>query len=371
MRPEGDTGVQTHFNAVYQFLRGHHVPVSLLTPFSAPKALIYPLFGPRSLIDRVNGTASVWWYEYWHYQVLRGLLRRALASGPAVVYAQCPLSARAALETRTSPDQKVIMVVHFNVSQADEWANKGLINEHGRLHRAIRRREQEILPRLDGLVYLSAFMKTQLIRRIPELDRVRSMLVPHLLKDVAQGPPSRPRRDVINLGGLDSRKNQQFLLRVLAAANQLGKRYTLTLVGEGAQRKTLESLIVELGLQSQVELAGRVPGGARLLGEHRVYCHSAVVENMPLALIEALSYGRPILAAPVGGVPEIFSDGVEGYYWDLDDPAAGAAKLVQLIEDPVTWQRMSAAARTRFVGNFEQNAVGARWLEFLTGDQAG
>lgn len=39
------------------------------------------------------------------------------------------------------------------------------------------------------------------------------------------------------------------------------------------------------------------------------------MENTPIALIEALSCGLPILAAPVGGIPEVFRDGVEGYYW--------------------------------------------------------
>src|SRR5260370_1602792 len=96
-------------------------------------------------------------------------------------------------------------------------------------------------------------------------------------------------------------------------------------------------------------------GGAQLLSSHRAYCHGAVMDNLPLALIEPLSYGRPILAAPVGGIPEIFRDGVEGYYWNLDGPDEGAAKLTQLLETS-TLRTMSRAARARSQATFAESA---------------
>jgi len=67
----------------------------------------------------------------------------------------------------------------------------------------------------------------------------------------------------------------------------------------------------------------------------------------------------------VGGIPEVFRDGIEGYYWNLDNPAESAAKMVQLLEDPTTRQRMSVAAKKRFAAEFDENVVGARLLPFL------
>jgi hypothetical protein len=126
MRPAGDTGVQTYFNAVYDYLRQQNVPVSLVTPFSAARALVYPTSAPRALITKVNGTANVWWNRYWHYVFLKWARRQRLREGEALtVYAQCPVSAKAALEARTSPQQRVTMVVHFNVSQSDGMGVQG------------------------------------------------------------------------------------------------------------------------------------------------------------------------------------------------------------------------------------------------------
>jgi glycosyltransferase involved in cell wall biosynthesis len=90
------------------------------------------------------------------------------------------------------------------------------------------------------------------------------------------------------------------------------------------------------------------------------------MENMPIALIEALSCGVPILAAPVGGVPEVFRDGVEGRYWSLDNPAESAATMVSLLENPAALRTMAAAARARFKAEFDEGAIGARLVEFLS-----
>ncbi|MGA2139364.1 MAG: glycosyltransferase [Verrucomicrobiia bacterium] len=93
------------------------------------------------------------------------------------------------------------------------------------------------------------------------------------------------------------------------------------------------------------------------------------MDNKLIALIEALSCGVPILAAPVGGIPEVFRDGVEGCYWNLDQPAESAAKMLQLLESPTTLQNMSDAARKRFAAEFEESVTGARLLPFFVGGE--
>jgi glycosyltransferase involved in cell wall biosynthesis len=218
---------------------------------------------------------------------------------------------------------------------------------------------------LDGIVYLSDFVRQAVTRDIPATAKVPSLLVPNFIKPSAEASPQHPSGDLINIGTLEPRKNQEFLLRVLAEAARLGKRYRLTLVGDGPDRRRLETLSMELGVASQVTFLGRQLAAVRFLPAHRVYSHSATMENMPIALIEALSCGMPILAAPVGGVPEVFRDGVEGCYWSLDNPAESAATLVKLLENPTTLQKMSEAARHRFETHFDEKTVGARLMRFL------
>src|SRR3569832_484408 len=156
----GATGVQAHFNAFKDYLLARGVVVCFVTPFDAQRALVYPMFGMRYVIDRVHDEASVWWYRHWHYVFLKQALRERLRDGrPAVVYAQCPLSAKAALEVRKTLAQRVIMLAHFNVSQAHEWAEKDKNTTHNKLYRSIERLEQTVLPRRGGIVYVSRINK--------------------------------------------------------------------------------------------------------------------------------------------------------------------------------------------------------------------
>lgn len=365
MRPQGDTGVQTHFNVVRRCIERANIPVSLVTPFAMPRSLTYPIFGVRKLIDPMNGMASVWWYEHWHYLMLRAALRQALRTGDAVVYAQCPLSARAALETRLGPEHRVFLVVHFNVSQADEWVSKGKIQSGDRLYRAIQRREEDILPRLDGIVFVSDFVRREVYRRIPAAQRVPAAVVSNFVEKADQAEPSSLRNDLINVGTLEPRKNQQFLLEVLSETKRRGRTYRLSLVGEGPDRTKLQRLAVRLGIADQITFVGRHPHAARLLPFHRAYCHSAVMETQGIALIEALSCGLPVFAAPVGGIPEVLADGVEGRYWPLDDPAKAADILIEVLENQAKYQEMSQGAQTRFATQFDASVVGQRLLNFL------
>ena len=101
--------------------------------------LTVPVFGFRHALERCSRSAGVAWYRHWHEVFLRNALRRRLAEvGDCVVYAQGPLAARAALYARRGPHQRVIMAVHFRISQADEWADKKQITPGGRVFRAIR-----------------------------------------------------------------------------------------------------------------------------------------------------------------------------------------------------------------------------------------
>ena len=101
-------------------------------PFPGLGALAMPVFGLRRLVERGNRAAGVVWYRHWHEVFLSHALRRRLAGiGDCVVYAQDPPAARAALRARQGPHQRVVLAVHFRISQSDEWADKEQITRGG------------------------------------------------------------------------------------------------------------------------------------------------------------------------------------------------------------------------------------------------
>jgi len=364
MRRTGATGVQSHARDFATHAARFGVKVTVVTPFEARSPLVAPVFSVRPGLSRINGDCGVWWYRQWHRHYLETALRRALRrrSG-AVIYAQCPVSAAAALRVRSN--QPVVMVVHFPVSQADEWAfDKGQIRPEGAVFRGIRALEQNVLPRLDGIVYVSDFMRHELETRIPSLASIRAQVIPNFV-DESPHRVEDPRRDIISVGTLDRRKNHEFLIRVVAHAARGGHRYKLTVVGEGPERKALIRLASELGVDDLVELAGHHPDPRKLMASHRVYCHSSIIESFGIVLIEAMSVGLPVIAAPVGGIPEIVKPGVTGTFWSLDDEAEAARRLIMTLETPDLARRLGEAARKRFQDLYTASEVAPRLLEFL------
>jgi len=139
-------------------------------------------------------------------------------------------------------------------------------------------------------------------------------------------------------------------------------------VGGGADRAFLERLAHQLGIADQVRFAGSVVPASSLLIQHKVLVHAAKVENVGIALIEALAAGKPILAPRVGGIPEIYTDGVEGFIWPLDDAAAGAELLIRVMEDNKLYTAMCIASAKRYREHFERTAIFSRLTELVVFD---
>lgn len=367
LRPSGTTGVQTHFCTFVRWLVAKALPVAVTTPYNAPLWMVYPVFAVRRVLDLLSGLVSVWWYRYWHAVFLEFALRRRLSAGnDCVVYAQCPLSAAAALRARRNARQHVVLAVHFNVSQADEWAGKGMIAIDGSYAASIRRFEALTLARLDGLVFVSEFMRAALMDRIPNIGGVPFAVVPNFVSD--PGVPSKAPTidaDLLIVGTLEPRKNQAYALEIVAAAARSGRKLNLTIAGDGPDRSALEAMAGALGIADRVRFLGFVPDAAQLFSRHRACLHVAHIESFGIVLIEAMSRGLPVFAPAVGGIPEVFEDGVEGRSIPLSNADVAVGLILDWLEDENLMLRAKAAARRRFLERFEADRVASELVDFL------
>jgi glycosyltransferase involved in cell wall biosynthesis len=372
-RERGITGVHTHVRQLRSHLARTGDPADLVTPHSwaagspARTLVLAPLFGARVLLERVWGPGNVWWYRTSHELVLRRALRRRLAQEEAcTVYAQCPVSARAALAARKGPHQRVVLAVHFRISQADEWADKGQIRPGGRVFRWIRATERDVFQRVDGAVFVSSWGRNALREWMPEVDRVPSTVVHNFVSAPPHDPNAvRDRGRLVSVGNLEAVKNHRYLLHVLAQAKQKGYAYTLDIFGEGVERSRLQALAEDLGLAEEVRLLGFRPDVGDRLPEYEAYVHASYSESLPLAIIEAMATGLPVVAVEAGGVGELFDDPEEGRFWPMDDPEEAARVLIGLMESPDELQRAGAAARERFARDYDAAVVAPRLLDFL------
>ena len=341
------------------------VGTELITSFSSPQVLRAVLFAPRKVLEPINGSIGIWWYFKWHRVLLAQALHRRLADGaPAIIYAQSPTAAEAALEARRDAGQRVVLAVHFGESVARGWTRRGVIPRGGRVDSDIRGRERSTIPLLDGLVHVSLSGRQELLEQVPEASSVPFEVIPNFVTR-PESPSIAATRDVITLGSLAAPKNQRYLVDVIAEARAQGRDVTATIVGEGMDRASIEARIKERSVGDLIDMAGYVANGSKLLADHRVYAHSSTYESFSLAAVEGLAYGRPLIAGAVGGMPEIFDGGVEGRFWPLDSPRRGAELLIDLLDDQQTYDRMAIAARTRFEERLDADVVVPRLYEFL------
>jgi glycosyltransferase involved in cell wall biosynthesis len=169
---------------------------------------------------------------------------------------------------------------------------------------------------------------------------------------------------VVVVGRLVEPKNVHVAIEALALLSVRGQRLTLEVIGEGPERERLEALAAARGVGGQVEFTGFVEDVPRRLQSARCFLMPSRSEGIPIAILEAMGVGLPIIASRVGGIPEILEDGRDAVLVRPDDAEALAEAIDRVCNDPQLADRMSEAARTRFRRDFEVESTRARHTEF-------
>lgn len=135
----------------------------------------------------------------------------------------------------------------------------------------------------------------------------------------------------------------------------------LVILGEGAQREELQTLINELGLDSFVSLPGNVSNTLKYFARADVFVLSSLLEGMPNVLIEAMMAGcTPVATDCPTGPREILESGRYGYLVKMKNPASLAAGIEQALTNPVPPELLSEAIRP-----FEVSKVLEKHFEVL------
>ena len=157
---------------------------------------------------------------------------------------------------------------------------------------------------------------------------------------------------ILYAGSTDARKD---LITLLWAVDRLriempGVRLAIAgHVTDRAYERQVRRLVAERKLEGHVAFLGLL-SRQELLREYArcsVVALASVEENAPMALIEGMAAGNPVVATRVGGVPDLVDEGETGYLVPPRDPAALAERLGDLLRDPAKRARMGAVARER------------------------
>jgi glycosyltransferase involved in cell wall biosynthesis len=176
--------------------------------------------------------------------------------------------------------------------------------------------------------------------------------------------------DSVSLGTIASltpKKGHQFLVRAGARLRERGIACSLVLAGAGPERSRLERLAADLGLTQCVHFLGAVRNAADVLALIDIFVLPSLAEGMPLALLEAMQAGKPVVATAVGGVPEVVTSGVNGLLVARASEAELADAIGSLAHSPELRSRLGAAARETIERDFTEasylGALSALYLE--------
>jgi glycosyltransferase involved in cell wall biosynthesis len=173
-----------------------------------------------------------------------------------------------------------------------------------------------------------------------------------------------PLRRIGVMAQLVPRKGVDIVLRALARVNALLWQ-ELTIAGTGADANELQSLSADLLPGRRVAWVGNVPVHAWLERVDVVVVPSRS-DALPLVLLQAMAYGRPVIASAIGGIPEAASHPDEVLLFEAGDARGLADALAQTLADPAAALRRCRAARRRIERDFSLAATAARYLHCYT-----
>lgn len=232
-------------------------------------------------------------------------------------------------------------------------------------------------------VTVSSYNQEVMLRKCGEESRSKIHVI-HCGVDTGYfAPRPEPGKDgrlrLLSVGSLEEVKGHTYLVEACRILRSHGVPFECRIVGEGRLRQRLQAQIARAGLADQVVLEGALPRPevrARLARAHvfilpSVPTPSGKREGIPVALMEAMACGLPVVSSALSGLPELVEDGVSGYLCQPRDVAAQAEALLRLSQGPELRARMGQAGRRKVVAEFDLGDNARRLAALFAGSLPG
>jgi glycosyltransferase involved in cell wall biosynthesis len=140
-------------------------------------------------------------------------------------------------------------------------------------------------------------------------------------------------------------KNHLMLLEAFANVTRRIENARLLIVGEGSERAAIEQKIRALNLETAVQVLGVRRDVPRLLAAADLFVLSSDREGLPIAVLEAMAAGKPVVATAVGDLPTVVQDGETGRLVEAKNSSAFATAIIEILGDLALSSKMGAAAK--------------------------
>ena len=308
----------------------------------------------------------------------RMLRRRLRADGVEVLQCHLPTPNMWGLAMAASGTCRVIATIHNN-REFSYGSDKSM---RGSLRHVVYR---QVVRRCDAVVAVSEQVRQSFLKELG----LTAEQAPRLVA-VANGvpippPPSPAERQAVRarqgvgegealllgVGRLCEQKNFGDLVAAAAHLREAGVPFRAVVAGDGPLRGDLEADIAQGGLQDTVTLLGAVDDVTPLLQAADMLVMPSLWEGLPLALLEAMACGLPVVGYAIDGLSDVVEDGRHGLLVPKGDTAALAAACRRLVEDPELRERLGRSGRELVEQRFGFDRTIEQLLELYEGRRPG
>jgi len=146
------------------------------------------------------------------------------------------------------------------------------------------------------------------------------------------------------VGRLSEEKGVRYLVEAGSIMKGKVKNFRIVMIGDGLQRKELECLVKQYKLENEIIFMGFQSDIENWIPALDIFVLPSLTEGTPMAILEAMSLGLPVVATRVGGVPEIVDNGINGFLINPANSTTLAEKLSELLHNPRLRKIMGEAA---------------------------
>jgi len=227
----------------------------------------------------------------------------------------------------------------------------------GKFHEILRRL---LYPKAAGIICQTKYSRDFLIA---ETSHPNIRIIPNPVKALFQNHVARE-NIILNVGRLIRTKQIDFLIDCFSKIENHG--WQLWLVGDGPERESLKSQVINLGIEERVKFLGNQTNIIELYNRSKIFAFTSRSEGFPNALLEAMSAGLSCIAFDcVAGPSELIYDGENGFLVQEGDTENYQRKLTALVENDDLREKVSHAAMSK-AKEFHIEKIGSEYLKFMS-----
>lgn len=299
------SGVVTYYKSLADDLTSEGVDVTVVTATETPFWWSKFLGVLKRIMRPMGGAAWVLYDEFAYYTGIYLAVRKLRKQSFDLIHAQDARSGVAAYRAlgRRVP---IVLTCHFNDDPVTELAAAFSLN--GWFVKRLTAWYKGLFSYVKNYVFVSNYAYEKSKHLLPA--NISKRILYNTVKINSQADrlerETSDRFLISNVGYIDERKNQKLLIEIGHELRQRGiSDFAIWLIGDGPKRFEYEQLVNSLNLTEQVKFYGRQSAPWRLVAQTDLYIHTALNDNCPYSIVEAFAVGTPVLALPVGGVPEL------------------------------------------------------------------